>query len=59
MPPPPPGKEYFHKQGPACLVDTIQAEGKFDFGQKPEDILRPFFEDIFDNCAMERPEHLD
>ncbi len=58
MPPPAPGKGYISNTGPTCVTDTIEMEGVYQTGQKSADALRPFFEELFDQCGMTRPAHL-
>jgi hypothetical protein len=37
-----------------CLADVIEREGKYEKGDKPAELLEPFFEDVFDRCGAQR-----
>ncbi len=55
----PPGKMYLPGwQGPLCLSDTIMKEGDYDGLQTPASALHPLFKEIFDRCAVPRPDYL-
>jgi len=36
-------------------VDRIEKDGIYDMGEDPGITLRPFFEEIFDDCGAVRP----
>ncbi len=44
-----------HKTFGVCLADLIENEGTYKDGDKAEDLLRPFFEKVFDQCGVRRP----
>jgi hypothetical protein len=40
--------------GVPCLTDLIEAEGKYQKGDDTGELLRPFFETVFDQCGIRR-----
>jgi len=55
----PPQQDYSRiGPGPVCASDRIEAEGQIDFEEREMTALLPFFKKIFDECGIERPEHL-
>lgn len=44
--------------GPLCAVNTIEADGQYDGKTSSTTALLPFFEKIFDNCGLPRPDYL-
>ena len=57
--PPDAGKTRFPDWlGPECLTEQIVTEGSYDVGQSSVSALLPFFELIYQKCAIRRPEYL-
>lgn len=50
----PPDKILARKQGP-CGAEVIEEGGVFGIGDNPVDSLEPFFEKIYDQCNVSRP----
>jgi hypothetical protein len=44
--------------GPVCVADQIEAEGEFVNDQSASFSLLPFFQKIFEECGMERPDYI-
>ncbi len=48
--------------GPKCASDNVPRtgpyEGSYDGKQSPINALVPFFDEVYNACGMERPEHL-
>jgi len=40
--------------GVPCLTDPIEVEGKYQKGDDAAELLRPFFERVFDQCGVQR-----
>lgn len=57
--PPESGLMSIGSDGPLCVGETIEAEGKYEAGQSPGKSLLPFYTAIFEKCGMERPPYLD
>lgn len=56
--PVPPGKMRIPTfKGPECLSETIVAEGAYNGGQTPGQVLAPFFETIFHKCGVQRTDY--
>ncbi len=55
--PPPPGQVLLGA-GPVCAADLIEAEGVLGSDQPARSALLPFFEKLFEECALERPDYL-
>lgn len=44
--------------GPICAANIVEEKGVYMNGAEPIEALRPFFEALFNKCAMQRPAHL-
>lgn len=56
--PPRPGYSWLGMAGPICAVDRIEASGMLADEQSPLEALRPFFDQIFEECGIERPDYV-
>jgi hypothetical protein len=54
----PPGHIWAGYAGPICAADLVEAAGILNNDQKALEALLPFFEQIFDECGIVRPDHL-
>jgi hypothetical protein len=50
----PSGNRLSRGLGP-CVVDPVKKDGVFREGDDPTELLRPFFEAVFDACGARRP----
>ncbi|MFY9559604.1 MAG: hypothetical protein WAQ52_05155 [Terriglobales bacterium] len=48
-------EDNFRRKRGLCLVDVIEFEGSFKSGDNAQQILEPFFEEVFEKCGLERP----
>jgi len=46
---------YIRMLGP-CLANVIEQDGRYNKDDKPVELLRPFFEKVFDQCGARRAE---
>ena len=44
---------YDRTWGP-CMTDSMQLEGTYQKGDNTAELLRPFFENVFDQCGVQR-----
>ncbi|MGH2509825.1 MAG: hypothetical protein ACRDHZ_20795, partial [Ktedonobacteraceae bacterium] len=51
---PRPNDRFNRKSGP-CASDVIEEKGTFNFGESASAALESFFEKIFDQCGLARP----
>ncbi len=56
--PPAPNHVWLGSAGPTCAADVIEAEGLLSPGQSARSALLPFFERLFEECGVERPDYL-
>lgn len=49
---------YWAGPGPVCATDSIEAEGVLEAEQSALTSLMPFFEKIFEECGIKRPDYL-
>lgn len=56
---PPQGHIYSLPASRACTADEIIKEGVYFDTDDAVVVLRPFFEEIYDQCGMSRPSHMD
>jgi hypothetical protein len=56
--PPRPGYVREGYSGPICAADQIESVGSITEEQGTLEALLPFFEQIFEECGIERPDHL-
>lgn len=57
--PPPPGKSWIRDRGPICMADIIEVEGDYNpETQTAAEALLPFFQKLFEKCAVARPDYL-
>jgi hypothetical protein len=48
-------EDNFRRKSGQCSVGTIEVEEFFKLGDNAQDVLSPFFEEVFDKCGMRRP----
>jgi hypothetical protein len=46
---------HAHRAFDSCLTDRIEQEGIYREGDSTQDLLRPFFEKVYDQCGAQRP----
>lgn len=51
--------QFGHFEGPLCLADSIVKEGIYNPDEEAYVTLRPFFEEVFEECGIQRPNELD
>lgn len=49
-------EDDFRRKSGQCSVGTVEVEEFFKLGDSLQDVLEPFFEEVFDKCGMRRPE---
>jgi hypothetical protein len=40
--------------GVPCLTDLVEEQGQYQKGDDAAELLRPFFERVFDQCGVQR-----
>jgi hypothetical protein len=48
-------RDGFNRYLRSCLADVIEDEGTYGTDDNAADLLRPFFESVFDQCGVTRP----
>jgi hypothetical protein len=56
---PPPGITWLGYVGPICAADQVEESGTISADQTALEALLPFFERIFQECGIDRPDYLD
>ncbi len=55
----PPGQTWLGYAGPICVADQVEETGTISADQTALEALLPFFERIFQECGIDRPDYLD
>ena len=56
---PPPGRTWLGDAGPICAGDLVEKTGTIADNQTALEALLPFFESLFQECGVDRPNYLD